>query len=66
VFLSVGTSAVVQPAASLPLQALASGALTVEINPDETPLSRRVSFVVRGPAGQVLPALVHAAWPDSA
>jgi NAD-dependent deacetylase len=66
VFLSVGTSAVVQPAASLPIQALASGALTVEINPDETPLSRRVSFVVRGPAGQVLPALVHAAWPDSA
>lgn len=66
VFLSVGTSAVVQPAASLPLQALANGALTVEINPDETPLSRRVDFVVRGPAGQVLPALVHAAWPDSA
>lgn len=65
VFLSVGTSAVVQPAASLPLEAMAGGALTVEVNPDETPLSRRVDLVLRGPAGQVLPALVHATWPDS-
>lgn len=64
VFLSIGTSAVVQPAASLPLEALAGGALTVEINPDETPLSRRVDMVLRGPAGQVLPALVRATWSD--
>lgn len=64
VFLAVGTSAVVQPAASLPLEALAGGALTVEINPDETPLSRRVDLVLHGPAGQVLPALVHATWSD--
>lgn len=65
VFLSIGTSGVVQPAASLPLEALAGGALTVEINPDETPLSRRVDLTLRGPAGQLLPALGRAAWPDA-
>lgn len=64
VFLSVGTSAVVQPAASLPVEALAHGALTVEVNPDETPLSRRVNLVLCGPAGRVLPLLVSAVWPD--
>lgn len=64
VFLSVGTSAVVQPAASLPLEAQAHGALTVEVNPGETPLSRRLNLVLRGAAGQVLPVLVSAVWPD--
>lgn len=64
VFLSVGTSAVVQPAASLPLEAQVHGALTVEINPGETPLSRRLNLVLRGAAGQVLPVLVSAVWPD--
>lgn len=65
VFLSIGTSGVVQPAASLPVDARGHGALTVEINPDETPLSRRVDLVLRGPAGQVLPALARATWPDT-
>ena len=46
-------------------EALAGGALTVEINPDETPLSRRVDLTLRGPAGQLLPALGRAAWPDA-
>ncbi len=57
-FLSVGTSALVHPAASLPLLALENGAVTVEINPQSTPLSRWMDFVLSGPAGTVLPQLV--------
>ena len=63
-FLSVGTSALVQPAASLPLAALRAGAAVAEINPSETPLSSAVDFAIRGTAGVILPALVRAAWPD--
>jgi NAD-dependent deacetylase len=60
VFLSIGTSGLVQPAASLPYLALDQGSLLVEVNPDETPLSQRSDFVIRGQAGVVLPALVSA------
>ena len=62
VFLSVGTSALVQPAASLPLVANESGAWVVEINPDPTPLTDQVHESLRGKAGDILPALVAAAW----
>jgi NAD-dependent deacetylase len=58
VFLSIGTSGLVEPAASLPFEALRSGAVVVEINPQPTPLSDRATFVLRGPAGVVLPELV--------
>jgi NAD-dependent deacetylase len=58
-FFSVGTSGLVQPAASLPFEALRSGAVLVEINPDETPITRHVDFALRGQAGEVLPALVN-------
>lgn len=57
-FLSVGTSSLVYPAAELPLVALSRGIPVVEINPDATPLSPRASFCLHGPAGVVLPALV--------
>jgi NAD-dependent deacetylase len=63
VFLAVGTSAVVQPAASLPYEAISRGATTVEINPERTPLSSRVTYAMHGSSGVVLPALVAAAWP---
>lgn len=56
--LSVGTSALVQPAASLPLLALRNGAFVVEINPEPTLLTERVDESIRGKAGQVLPRLV--------
>lgn len=59
--LSVGTSTLVQPAASLPLEALRAGVPVVEINPDATPLTERATFSLRGPAGEILPALVHCA-----
>ncbi|MBN2331629.1 MAG: NAD-dependent deacylase [Deltaproteobacteria bacterium] len=39
-FLSIGTSAVVYPAARLPLIAMERGARTIEINPEATPLSQ--------------------------
>lgn len=51
----VGTSAVVQPAASLPLSASEAGAKIVEINPDPTPLTSYSDFSFRGKAGEVLP-----------
>jgi len=58
VFFSVGTSAVVQPAASIPLYAKRAGAVLIEVNPEETPLSPYCDFVFRGSAAQVLPEIV--------
>jgi NAD-dependent deacetylase len=53
VMLIIGTSAVVHPAAQLPLLALEAGAHLVEINPDKTPLSRFVqeSFIATATMG---------------
>jgi NAD-dependent deacetylase len=56
--LSVGTSSLVQPAASLPYSALEAGVAVVEVNPEETPLTADATFSLRGGAGRVLPALV--------
>jgi NAD-dependent deacetylase len=53
--LVVGTSAVVNPAASLPLMARQAGAYLVEINPQPTPLSDLVDESIRGPAAIALP-----------
>ncbi len=58
VFFSIGTSAVVEPAASLPRIARMSGALLIEINPDATPISEIADVVVRGKAGAMLPLLL--------
>ena len=53
----VGTSAVVYPVAALPQMARQRGARVVEVNVDETPLTAIADAVLRGPAGDVLPAL---------
>jgi len=53
--LVVGTSALVQPAASLPLLALERGARVVEVNPQATPLSDAAHEVLRQPAAVALP-----------
>jgi NAD-dependent deacetylase len=53
-FLAVGTSAVVYPAAGLILEARARGAFTVEVNPDATPATRDVDLALPGPAEVVL------------
>ena len=57
-FLSIGTSTLVYPAASLPFEALRHGATVLEINPEPTPFSEKADFVLRGAAGTVLPALL--------
>jgi NAD-dependent deacetylase len=62
-FLSIGTSAVVFPAAQLPLSALEAGATVIEMNRDPTPLSAAAHFSLRGAAGEVLPRLLDAVWP---
>ncbi|CAG0949518.1 partial NAD-dependent protein deacylase Sir2, partial [Rhodocyclaceae bacterium] len=59
VFLSVGTSAQVYPAAELPLRALSAGATVVEVNPERTVLTRHAHFALQGAAGIVLPALLQ-------
>ncbi|MFQ6081939.1 MAG: NAD-dependent deacylase [Candidatus Aminicenantia bacterium] len=53
----IGTSAVVQPAASLPYLALREGAKIVEINIEPTPLTSQVHFFLQGKAGEILPEL---------
>ena len=58
VFLVVGTSALVQPAAQLPLEALAYGAYVVEINIEPTTISNYVNESIFGKAGTILPALI--------
>lgn len=62
-FLSIGTSALVHPAAQLPITALEAGAVVVEVNPDPTPITPLAAFALHGPAGTMLPALLDAAWP---
>jgi NAD-dependent deacetylase len=57
--LVVGTSGLVQPAASLPLVARRAGAFVAEINPQATPLSGEVDLVVTGTAAEILPALLR-------
>ena len=64
IFFSIGTSSLVQPAASLPLEALDRGNVVVEINPAQTPLSSLMTYVLSGSSGFVLPELVKATWPD--
>jgi NAD-dependent deacetylase len=58
VFFSIGTSAVVEPAASLPFIAKGNGAYIVEINIENTPISQSVDEFIKGPADQVLPELI--------
>ncbi len=60
VFLSVGTRAVVYPAAGLPLIAREAGAYVVEVNVERSAIASEMSEVVLGPSGEVLPALLDA------
>ena len=61
-FFSVGTSAVVQPAASLPLMAQRAGAFVVEVNKEPTIISNQLDESLIGPSGEILPKLVQAVW----
>ena len=55
--LVVGTSAVVQPAASMPLLAKQAGARVIEVNPDATPITPFVDLHLEGKAAEILPGL---------
>jgi NAD-dependent deacetylase len=59
VFLSVGTSALVYPAAGLADVAIDAGAITIEVNPSPTGQSDSYTASLRGNAGVVLPKLVE-------
>ena len=55
VMLVIGTSAVVQPAALMPIIAKESGAKIIEINPERTPLTDEISdYLIKGSAGDVM------------
>jgi len=57
VFLSVGTAALVHPAAGLAQAAAAAGATVIEINPERTPLSAMADYVLDGSAASWLTAI---------
>lgn len=57
VFLAVGTSAVVYPAASLVHEARRQGAFTVEVNLETTPASDSLDVALHGPVEEILPAI---------
>ena len=58
--LVVGTSGIVQPAASLPFAGKRNGAKLLEVNPDETPITDECDIFLQGPGGKVLPRLIEA------
>ncbi len=58
VFLALGTSLAVYPAAGLPEIALRSGARLIVMNAEETPFDAVADAVVREKLGEVLPAIV--------
>jgi NAD-dependent deacetylase len=62
VFLCCGTSALVQPAASLADIAIDAGATTAQVNPNPTDLDASVTVAIRGSSGIVLPQLVTDTW----
>jgi NAD-dependent deacetylase len=57
---SIGTSAVVYPAAELPLHAKRGGAKLIEVNPEPTPLSDVYDVHLRMPASEALAQLLPA------
>jgi len=58
--LVIGTSAVVYPAATIPITAKEGGATVIEINMEPTPLTDQISdYLIRGSAGEIIPAIVE-------
>ena len=58
-FLAIGTTLSVQPAALLAAEAHRRGARLVIVNQGETPLDDRADAVLRDPIGEVLPSIVR-------
>jgi NAD-dependent deacetylase len=59
-FMTIGTSAVVYPAAQYPVDAVRRGVPLIEVNPEATPLSEIATVTVRAASGLALPAIVQA------
>ncbi|MDU9034279.1 NAD-dependent deacylase [Pseudomonas corrugata] len=59
VLLSIGTSGVVMPAASLPDLALAAGAVVIHINLCDVSMDQPKELMLIGPAGRILPPLIE-------
>ena len=60
VMLVVGTSAVVQPAALMPMIAKESGAKVIEINPEQTPLTAEISdYLIKSKAGEAMNRIIQ-------
>jgi NAD-dependent deacetylase len=57
VMLVVGTSGVVHPAASMPFVAKEAGAVVIEVNPEETPVTPVADLHLSGKAADIVPAL---------
>jgi NAD-dependent deacetylase len=58
IFLVIGTSALVYPAAGLAGLAKDAGAKVIEINIEETALTQRIDAFLRGPSAELLPQLM--------
>ena len=55
IMLVIGTSAMVHPAAMMPVVAKETGATVIEINPESTPLTGQISnYIIKGPAGETM------------
>ena len=65
VLFTIGTSGLVQPAAQIPLHAKQAGACVVQINPTLTELDSECDWPLRGPAGEIMPRLLQAAFPTA-
>lgn len=60
VMLVVGTSGVIQPAASIPYYARQAGAAVIDVNPVPSEISPLADVFLQGLSGEVLPRLVDA------
>lgn len=65
VMFSIGTSAIVYPAAELPFEAAKRRACVIQVNPNPTDLDGVASHNLRGKAGEIMDALYKAAWNQS-
>lgn len=63
-FLTVGTSGLVYPAAHIPVLAKQAGAQVGQINPSQTPLDALCTWSLRGAAGELFPLLMKSAGFD--
>lgn len=59
IFMVIGTSAEVYPAAGLPFGAARDGKLVIVINPEETPVSSVAAYHIFARSGEYLPQLVN-------